>query len=486
MSAASHAPVIVWFRQDLRLADNPALCAAAEAGAPVLPVYVLDDETPGEWAMGGASRWWLHKSLESFAASLKDLGAPLLLRKGNAAEIILRLAEETGAKAVYWNRCYEPFAIERDTALKADLKGNGIEAESFNAALLYEPWTVQTKSGDPYKVFSPFWRSCMRDHAAPEWPVDAPAKLEGFKDAPSGDKLSDWNLLPTKPDWAGGLRDAWTPGEDGARARLDRFFREAADAYKDTRDLPGTEGTTGLSPHLHFGEIGPRQVYWAARAHADKSGTSNKSIDKFVAELGWREFSHHLLFHFPHIPTENFQDKFDGFPWRDDAESLEAWQRGETGYPMVDAGMRELWHTGWMHNRVRMIVASFLVKHLLIHWREGEAWFWDTLVDADLANNSASWQWVAGSGADAAPYFRIFNPITQGEKFDPDGVYIRRWILELAKLDTKHIHAPWKAPQDALEKAGVTLGKTYPEPIVDHGDARERALSGFDEIKQAS
>lgn len=482
----SDAPVVVWFRQDLRTADNPALRAAAATGRPVVPLYVLDDDTPGEWRMGGASRWWLHGALESLAETLDQLGAPLVLRRGKAEKAVHAVADETGAAAVYWNRCYEPFAIDRDKTLKADLSGDGLDVRSFNAALLFEPWTVETGSGGPYRVFSPFWRSCMRDHAAPDKPEPAPESLRGMTDAPEGDALDAWGLRPSAPDWAGGLRDMWTPGEDGAHDRLAHFFNAAADRYKDDRDRPDTDGTSGLSPHLHFGEIGPRQVYWAARAHAGKDGTSNKSVDKFVAELGWREFAHHLLYHFPSLPEDNYQEKFDDFPWRSDEKALKAWQRGRTGYPMVDAGMRQLWHTGWMHNRVRMIVASFLVKHLMIHWREGERWFWDTLVDADMANNAASWQWVAGSGADAAPYFRIFNPITQGQKFDPDGAYVRQWVPELDALPGKYIHAPWTAPQSVLDEADIALGDTYPHPIVDHSDARARALDGFDQLKKAS
>ncbi|GGD12414.1 deoxyribodipyrimidine photo-lyase [Pyruvatibacter mobilis] len=478
--------VIFWFRQDLRIADNPALSAAAGTEKEVICLYILDDETPGEWAMGGAGCWFLHHALDSLDKDLKGLGSKLVLRAGNATEVLPDFADEISATAVFWNRLYEPYAIKRDKALKACLRERDIEVESSNASLLFEPWTVETKSGGPYRVFSPFWRACMRDCPSPDEPIKAPKSLKTPKQHPRTEKLDDWGLLPTKPDWAKGFAEIWTPGEQGAKDRLAWFLDEAAADYKDKRDRPGVRATSGLSPHLHFGDIGPRQIYHAARAQAEKQDGTAKSIEKFIAELGWREFSHHLLYHFPSLPTDNYQEKFDDFPWRDNDDDLKRWQEGQTGYPMVDAGMRELWQTGWMHNRVRMIVASFLVKHLMIHWRHGETWFWDTLVDADLANNSASWQWVAGSGADAAPYFRIFNPITQGEKFDPDGDYVRRYVPELANLPNKYLFSPWTAPDDVLKEAGVTLGQDYPEPIVDHSAARDRALGGYDDIKKAS
>jgi len=482
----SSTPVIVWFRQDLRIADNPALSAAAATGQPVIALYILDDETPGEWSMGGASRWWLHSSLEALQDELEQLGSKLVLRRGRADHALADVIAETKATSVFWNRRYEPSAIARDTAIKTELRQQGVTVHSSNSALLFEPWDVKTKTGGPYKVFSPFWRSCMRDLPQPSPPFSAPEALTPGGTKIGTDKLEDWDLLPTRPDWAGGIRDQWQPGSQAALGRLNRFLEDAAEDYTEARDRPGVDGTSGLSPHLHFGELSPRTIYWAARHHADQNPAMTTSIDKFIAELGWREFSHHLLFHFPHIPTKNFQDKFDGFPWREDPEGLQAWQRGQTGYPMVDAGMRQLWQTGWVHNRVRMIVASFLVKHLMIHWREGEAWFWDTLVDADLAANAASWQWVAGSGADAAPYFRIFNPITQGEKFDPNGDYVRKFVPELARLPNKYLFSPWTAPQDVLDEAGVVLGTNYPWPIVSHSEARERALDGYGEIKKAS
>ena len=485
-SNTKSAPVIVLFRQDLRLADNPALTAAAATGRPVLPLYVLDDTHSGEWAMGAASRWWLHGSLASLAGRLNTLGAQLVLRRGPTDLALGGLVRETNASTVYWNRCYEPHAIERDTRIKNKFAEADIDVRSFNANLLFEPWAVKTGAGGPYRVFSPFWRACMRDHRAPDAPLPAPMRLQCMAQSPASDALDDWKLRPCRPDWARGLREKWTPGEEGARGRLASFLDEAAPEYKDIRDFPGTRGTSGLSPHLHFGEIGPRQIYRAALAHAEAQGTSSKSIEKFIAELGWREFAYHLLFHFPTLPDRNYQEKFDDFPWREDGKALHAWQVGRTGYPMVDAGMRELWTTGWMHNRVRMIVASFLVKHLMIHWRHGERWFWDTLVDADLANNAASWQWVAGSGADAAPYFRIFNPVTQGQKFDPNGTYVRTWVPEIASIPDRYVHCPWQAPERILTEAGIALGETYPRPIVDHSKARARALAGFEQLKKAS
>jgi deoxyribodipyrimidine photo-lyase len=476
MNSSDSTPAIVWFRQDLRLSDNPALSAAATGGGAVICLYVLDDS--GDWPMGGASRWWLHHSLTALRASLQARGGDLILRRGPAGEALSELASETGARAVFWNRCYEPWAVARDTAIKSRLKAEGVEARSFNAGLLYEPWTIQTKTGEPYKVFSAFWRACALA-GEPEAPAAAPETLPRLHHDLRSDALDEWALTPSRPDWAGGLRDAWTPGETGAQDRLDHFLNSTIGWYRADRDRPDRPHTSKLSPHLHFGEIGPRQVWRATQALAGHTSDA----EKFLTELGWREFSHHLLFHFPTLPERNLRAAFDAFPWADDPAGLEAWRRGRTGYPIVDAGMRELWTTGWMHNRVRMIAASFLVKDLLLPWQAGEAWFWDTLVDADLSANAASWQWVAGSGADAAPYFRIFNPVLQGEKFDPDGAYVRRWIPELARMPSTWIHKPWLAPPAALAGAGVRLGQSYPRPIVDHGVARDRALAAFAAIK---
>lgn len=483
MSSSPRAPVIVWFRQDLRLSDNPALEAARQTGQAVLPLFILDDETPGQWRRGGASRWWLHHSLAALSGALEAIGSCLLLRRGPAGAVLKALIEETGATAVFWNRCYEPFNCERDKSIKAELSSSGLDVQSFNASLLAEPWTVRNKSGDPFRVFSPFWRN-IRSELDPGYPLKAPEHLPSPAEWPASDPLKSWNLLPHNPDWAEGFNTVWTPGEAGARKRLEDFLASGARQYAGGRDRPDKPYTSGLSPHLHFGEVSPRQIVSATESVRDDIGDRN--AEKFLSELGWREFAYSLLFNFPDLPEANYQAKFDRFPWREDSAALRAWQRGQTGYPMVDAGMRELWATGWMHNRVRMITASFLIKHLMIDWREGEKWFWDTLVDADLANNSASWQWVAGSGADAAPYFRIFNPVTQGEKFDPDGDYIRKWVPELARLPGKYLNQPWNAGPLILKEAGIELGKTYPAPIIDHKAARERALAAFQSLKETA
>ncbi len=474
MSTPPPAPIIIWFRQDLRIADNAALNAAAATGQPVIPIFVWDETLA--WSPGGASRWWMHKSLESFSESLAALGAPLILRRGPAKETITKLAQESGATAVYWNRCYEPAAIARDTDIKAALRDAGLAVESFNSALLFEPWEIKTQSGTPFRVYTPFAKAAFALPAST--PVPAPRKLTPAKQALPSDQLARWKLLPTKPDWAGGFREMWTPGESGAAKRLKSFLTQA-DRYNRARDIPSEAGTSRLSPHLHWGEIGPRQI-WNAIAHLEPSaGTTT-----FQRELLWREFAHHLLYHFPTLPERPLRPEFWKFPWDHSRKSFSAWQKGQTGYPIVDAGMRELWHTGWMHNRVRMIVASFLVKHLLLPWQEGALWFWDTLVDADLANNSASWQWVAGCGTDAAPFFRIFNPQLQGGKFDAKGAYVRQWVPEIAALPDKYLHEPWEAPDHVLREAGIVLGKTYPGPIVDHAAARARALAAFKSLRE--
>lgn len=462
---------LVWFRQDLRLADNPALVAAAASGRPVLPVYILDESLP--WSPGAASRWWLGRSLAALSRDLAKCGMPLILRRGRAAEVIDELVAAAGVSSVVWNRVYEPSAVARDTQIKTRLKARGIAVESFNAAALVEPWEL----GKPYQVFTPFWRA-LQGRGGPPRPVPVPKKLVPTAASIDSEDLASWKLEPTAPDWAGGLREAWTPGEGGAAERLDAFVGHAND-YKHGRDRPDREETSRLSPHLHFGEIGPRQVWHAVATRAPEA-------EAFLRELAWREFSLHLLHRTSDLPEQPLRPAFAEFPWRDDDAQLRSWQKGLTGYPIVDAGMRQLWQTGWMHNRVRMVAASFLVKHLLLPWQAGERWFWDTLVDADLANNAASWQWVAGCGADAAPYFRIFNPMLQGAKFDPAGDYVRRFVPELARLPASHIHAPWTASDAMLADAGVRLGETYPRPIVDHAAARARALSAFKTLKAAA
>jgi deoxyribodipyrimidine photo-lyase len=462
---------IVWFRQDLRVGDNPALAAAAKRG-PVVPLFVLDED--GRRPLGAASRWWLHHSLAALGDSLNGL----VLRRGDAAKILPEVAKAAGADTVTWNRCHEPDAIARDEAVVDALRQAGVAVQGFNGNLLHEPSEVKTQTGGPFKVYTPFWRACRARHVPP--PQRA-AKLHVQIKGIDSDTLHSWALLPKKPNWATGWDTYWTPGEDGAQARLDAFLRADLKDYATARDRMAGRNTSLLSPHLHFGEVSSRQVFARVVFAGDKPGQSQAAA-KFEAELGWREFCAHLVYHFPTIPTENWREEFDTFEWRRSAADLRAWQRGETGYPMVDAGMRELWQTGWMHNRVRMIVASFLVKHLRIHWREGEAWFWDTLVDADLANNAGNWQWVAGSGADASPYFRIFNPMVQGAKFDPEGEYVRRWCPELKKLPDKFIHAPFEADADVLAQAGVKLGRDYPKPIVDHAEARNAALAAYRKI----
>jgi deoxyribodipyrimidine photo-lyase len=471
-------PTLIWFRQDLRLADNPALAAAVRAGGPVVPVFVWSPEEEGGWAPGGASRWWLHQSLERLAESLATKGSRLVIRQGPALEQLGKLARETSARRVFWNRRYEPAAIARDADIKARLRTDGLDAQSFNAALLHEPWEVRNKQGGPFQVFTPYWKSCL-GMDPPASPEEAPAKIPAPPSWPKGRALAELKLEP-KIDWAGGIRAAWTPGEAGAAAVLERFLTEDVQDYPDARDCPEPAGTSRISPYLHFGEIGPRQIWQAVSEKLAKAKPKVRSAgDAWLRQLGWREFGHHLLYHYPHTPSEPLRGNYAAFPWREAPHELTAWQRGRTGYPLVDAGMRELWTTGWMHNRVRMVAASFLVKHLLLPWQAGAAWFWDTLVDADLANNTMGWQWVAGSGADAAPYFRIFNPVSQGEKFDKAGAYVRRWVPELAELPVEHLQEPWSAPPEVLAKAGVKIGQTYPAPMVDHRAARERALAAL-------
>ena len=444
------APSIVWLRDDLRVADNPALTAAVERGGPVVVVYLLDDESEGIRPLGAATRWWLHHSLESLAVSLGDLGASLTLRRGAAEVEIPRLVDEVGAGAVFWNRRYGA-AREVDARLKSSLRDAGLDARSFQANLLFEPWTITTGEGNPYRVFTPFWRACL-ERGVDREPLPAPTALEGHRVA--SDDLDDWGLLPSHPDWAGGLRDTWTPGEAGAHERLDDFVDGILGDYH-RRDEPGAIATSGLSPHLRFGEISPFQVWQTVRRHPQPNGA------KFLSEVGWREFNWSILYSFPRLHLDNYRSAFDAFPWEEpDPAELAAWQKGRTGIPLVDAGMRELWHSGSMHNRVRMVVASFLIKNLLIDWRVGEQWFWDTLVDADEASNPGNWQWVAGSGADAAPYFRVFNPVLQADKFDKNRRYVRRWVPEFE-------------------------GDDYPAPIVDLAQSRKDALAAYEHVKAA-
>lgn len=468
------APVILWFRQDLRLADNPALDHAMRTGRPVIPVYILDDG-PAVRRIGGASRWWLDGSLRVLAGDLRERGAPLVLRRGDSEAELRRLIDETGADAVFMNRRFEPDAFLHDADIAHALKADGIECHGYNGSLLARPGAVRTGSGGPYRVFTPFFRALL-DAATPPPPLPAPAAIETVSGL-AGESVDDWALRPTEPDWAGAFD--WSPGEAGAAAALAAFVDGGLKSYAKGRDHPAEPAVSRLSPHLHWGEIHPWRAAQAARRAAADGRVPPAEAEKFVAELGWRDFSAQLLHHFPQMTDTAFRPEYDRMPWRDDPAGFEAWKRGRTGYPIVDAGMRQLWATGWMHNRVRMIVASFLIKDLLIDWRAGEAWFWDTLVDADLASNVQNWQWVAGSGADASPWFRIFNPVVQGQKFDADGRYVRRWIPELARLPDRWLHAPWTAPAEVLGAAGVGLGRDYPNPVVDHAAARERALEAL-------
>ena len=463
------------------------MSAALARGGLVIPIYILDDASEGAWPAGAASRWWLHHSLAALDASLRARGSRLLLARGDSGTILEKLRTATGADAVYWNRRYEPSVIARDKTLKADLLARGVEAKSFNAALLFEPHTVTNKQGNPYQVFTPYWRHCLTLPVAPPTALPAGPFPGPAADAwPTSLALADLALLPTIP-WDAGFPKTWTPGEAGGQAHLRAFVAAPMAAYEDQRNLPARPGTSRLAPHLHWGEIGPRQVWAAVQALGKDSGVfpPSRGAQVFLSEIGWREFAHHLLFYYPHTPDQPLREDFNRFPWAADPDGakLRAWQRGQTGYPIVDAGMRELWHTGWMHNRVRMIVASFLVKHLRLPWQHGAHWFWDTLVDADLASNTLGWQWSAGCGADAAPYFRIFAPVTQGERFDGDGAYVRRWVPEVARLPDKFLHAPWTAPASVMAHAQVE--GNYPDPIVDHATARAEALAAFKHLRGA-
>jgi deoxyribodipyrimidine photo-lyase len=473
--AAADPPVIVWFRDDLRLSDHPALTEAAALGRPLVLVYVLDEESAGTRPFGGASRWWLHHSLAALSASLATHGQTLVLRHGAAADVLPSIASGTGATTVFWNRRHG-VAPAIDVAAESALRKAGVAVRSFKANFLFEPDEVATQSGQPFRVFTPFWRAAMAK-GTPRPPLPEPRSFPPPPAGVTGDDLDSWSLLPAGPDWAGGLREAWTPGERGAADRLDAFL-DGIDDYVEGRDFPSEPATSRLSPHLRFGEISPFQII----AALDRLPPS-RSSGKFRTELGWREFAWHVAAQVPDLDRRNIRPEFDRFPWsKADPKVVTAWRRGLTGYPIVDAGMRELWRTGWMHNRARMVVASFLSKHLLLDWRIGEAWFWDTLVDADAANNPFGWQWVAGSGVDAQPYFRIFNPVLQGEKFDPTGAYVRKWVPELARMPAKFVHKPWEASPIELAAAGITLGKDYPAPIVDHAKARARALAAFSAI----
>jgi deoxyribodipyrimidine photo-lyase len=468
-------PALIWFRRDLRLADNPALIAACRHKA-LAPVFIWSPNEEGNWAPGAASRWWLHHSLSALANALETEGSILIIRKGPSLETLLQLARETGARAIYSNRLHEPRVLQRDTQVADGLKHAGIWSESFNASLLFEPWEICNRQGKAFQVFTPFWRTCLAP-GEPGAPAPKPRSIPPPARRPCSLALDELELLP-KLRWADRFSKSWIPGEKGAHGKLSDFLRENLAGYPEGRDLPAEPGTSRLSPHLHYGEIGPQQIWQAVQDRARRSGPAYQAAaGAFLRQLGWREFAYHLLYHFPFTPEKPLRANFSKFPWRNDAKTLKAWRKGLTGYPLVDAGMRELWETGWMHNRVRMIVASFLVKDLLLPWRSGEDWFWDTLLDADLANNTLGWQWAAGCGADAAPYFRVFHPVLQGEKFDPSGDYVRRWVPELKAVPARWIHKPWKAPSE------IRGTVDYPLPTVDHAEARERALEAFNFIR---
>jgi deoxyribodipyrimidine photo-lyase len=472
-------PVLLWFRNDLRLDDHAALNAAAAMGRPVVPVFILDENSPGAWAPGGASRWWLHHSLAALARPLAAQGSGLVLRRGGAHDEISRLVEETRAAGVFAGYGIEPWARATDERLATTLSAHGVDLRLFRTTALFEPDVLRTQASGPFGVYSPFCRAAFAAGGPP--PPVITQRLPPVSTLPPSDRLEDWNLPDARSDLGAGLHGTWTPGEVGARARLDAFISQKLSRYVARRDRLGVDGTSMLSPHLHFGEISPAQAW-----HAVIAAGPSRDGDKFLRELLWREFSMHLLWHHPDMPEQPLRAGFAEMRWRQDPAGLLAWQQGNTGVPIVDAGMRQLSHIGWMHNRVRMIVASFLVKHLLISWQTGAAWFWDTLVDADLANNSANWQWVAGCGADAAPYFRVFNPVLQSRKFDPDGAYIRRWVPELMELDDHFVHEPWEAPTAALRRAGLELGRNYPHPIVDLSAGRLRALDAYAAINRGA
>lgn len=474
--SASPSPVILWFRKDLRLDDNLALRAAVDSGRPVLALYIREPAASETGPLGAAQAWWLHHSLEALRKALEAKGGALVLRSGDAGDMLSKLIEEIGADTVLWNRRHDTNGIAIDTGIKQQLKERGIDARSFAGQLLHDPVKLKTGGGGPYRVYTPFWRAIEKGEE-PAPPIDAPKSLVGLSKLPSSEDLASWKLLPTKPDWAKTFTEIWTPGEAAAHEKLDDFIENAISGYKEGRDFPAQSSTSLLSPHLALGEISPARIWDATRGLSDRVDAAE--ISHFRKELVWRDFCYHLMFHFPELASKNWNAKFDAFSWRTDDKHFKAWTQGMTGYPIVDAGMRQLWRHGFMHNRIRMVTASFLIKHLLIDWREGERWFRDTLVDADPASNAGNWQWVAGSGADASPFFRIFNPMLQGERFDPDGTYVREFVPELKEMDSAFIHRPFEAPEKVLKAAGVVLGEHYPKPIVEHKGARNRALAAY-------
>ncbi len=474
---------LIWFQNDLRLADNPALQVALKRRQIPVPVYVHD---PQSGARGAASAWWLHHSLGALQQRLRASGSELYVLSGNSAAALRRAARQSGAQALYWNRSYAPGAQERERQLRRELADTGLRAESFSASLLREPAQVGKVDGSPYRVFTPFWKTLQRLGPAREVFAGAGRLPAPEVNLPAAQPLQSLRLLP-RVGWDSEFHQHWQPGEESAWRQLETFLDQRLADYATARDLPAATGTSRLSPHLHFGEISAIQIWQRVQAWVEQERSPGvvAAAEAFLREIAWREFAHHLLFHFPQTADAPMDTRYVGFPWRDDyAEDLRAWQQGNTGIPIIDAGMRQLWTSGWMHNRVRMLVASILSKNLLIPWQQGAAWFLDTLVDADLANNSFGWQWSAGCGADAAPFFRIFNPVTQGKRFDADGSYVRRWVPQLRKLPGKWIHQPWLAPAPVLSGAGIYLGTNYPLPIVSLDSSRKRALSAWKQMKQ--
>jgi deoxyribodipyrimidine photo-lyase len=474
----SQTSTILWFRKDLRIADNCALAAAIEAGGPIIPVFICAPQEAGDWPPGAASNWWQHQALTNLGDAWRVRGGQLVLRAGDSLAELRDLVDQTGATRVFWNRRYEGPLRAVDAAVKRALREDGIAVESFNSSLLNEPHTVAAGAGQPYKVYTPYWKK-VKSRAIQPVVIPALERIRFPDTFPQSVALQCFDLLP-KVAWHAGLIEHWDVSEAGAMKRLDTFLAGPVDDYATARDRPDYDGTSSLSPYLHWGQIGPRQVMDAL---AEKKDLNAEGAQVFAKEIYWREFAYNVLYHFPQTPDRPLRLEYEDFPWETDAATLKAWQTGNTGYPIVDAGMRQLWEAGWMHNRVRMVVSSLLVKHLLQNWQDGARWFWDTLVDADLASNTLGWQWSSGCGADAAPYFRVFNPIIQGKKFDPDGDYVKRYVPELRGLDSKYIHEPWEAPRSVLYKAGVEMGVTYPKPIIEHKAGRERALSALAQFK---
>jgi deoxyribodipyrimidine photo-lyase len=477
---------LVWFHNDLRLADHPALTRAVDRSTPVIPVFIWAPEEEGDWPPGGAHRWWLHHSLDALAERLERKSSHLLLRTGPSLDTLRDLIDATEADAVYWNTRYAPALRERDQEIADALRDDGIEVKTFASRILHDPDALRTQSGGPYHVYTPFLNK-FRETVEVGEPLPVPRMGPRFAPSswPDSLDLDALDLLSAAQDGVDRTEqfdEVWTPGEHGAHRRLHQFLDQHIIDYDDARDRPDKDGTSMLSPHLHWGEISPRQV-WQRTQNWVRNGSMREAADAFLSEVIWREFAYHILYHYPTLPTEPLKEKFSDFNWQQDDDALDRWKRGQTGYPIVDAGMRQLYQIGWMHNRVRMIVGSFLTKDLRIPWQEGERWFWDTLVDGDLANNSLNWQWVAGCGPDAQPFFRIFNPVSQGEKHDPEGAYVRKWVPELKDLPNEYIHHPWDAPDEVLEEAGVALDEDYPEPMVDHSEAREQALAAYQKVK---